>query len=54
MRSISPTPCVQEATNQGAGTVTTPVNSTFGAGTFGTITNAYDPRILQMSAKFVF
>jgi len=41
-------------TNQGAGTVTTPVNSTFGSGTFGTITNAYDPRILQMSAKFVF
>jgi len=40
--------------NQGAGTVTTPVNSTFGAGTFGSITNAYDPRILQMSAKFVF
>ena len=42
------------ATNQGAGTVTTPVNSTFGAGTFGSITNSYDPRILQLSAKFVF
>jgi hypothetical protein len=40
--------------NQGAGSVTTPVNSTFGSGTFGTITNSYDPRILQMSAKFVF
>jgi hypothetical protein len=41
-------------TNQGAGTVTNPINSTFGAGVFGTITNAYDPRILQLSAKFVF
>jgi len=40
--------------NQGAGTVSAPVNSTFGAGPFGTITSSYDPRILQMSAKFVF
>jgi hypothetical protein len=40
--------------NQGAGTVTSPVNATFGAGTFGTITSSYDPRILQFSAKFVF
>jgi len=37
-----------------AGTVTTPVNSTFGAGVFGTITNAYDPRILQFALKFAF
>ena len=40
--------------NQGAGTVSAPVNSTFGAGPFGTITSSYDPRILQVSAKFVF
>ena len=40
--------------NQGAGTVTTPVNTTFGSGTFGSITNSYDPRILQLSAKLVF
>jgi hypothetical protein len=41
-------------TNQGAGTVSNAVNSTFGAGPFGTITSSYDPRILQFSAKFVF
>lgn len=41
-------------TNLGAGTVASPVNTTFGAGTFGTITSAYDPRIVQFSAKFVF
>jgi len=40
--------------NQGAGTVSNAVNSTFGAGPFGTITSSYDPRILQFSAKFVF
>jgi hypothetical protein len=40
--------------NLGAGSVAAPVNSTFGTGTFGTITNSYDPRILQLSAKFVF
>ena len=40
--------------NLGAGSITSPVNSTFGTGTFGTITNSYDPRILQFSAKFVF
>jgi hypothetical protein len=40
--------------NQGAGTVANSVNSTFGAGPFGTITSSYDPRILQFSAKFVF
>ena len=40
--------------NQGAGFIASPVNSTFGAGTFGTITSSYDPRILQLSAKFVF
>jgi hypothetical protein len=40
--------------NLGAGSVTAPVNSTFGTGTFGTITNSYDPRILQLSAKFTF
>ncbi len=41
-------------TNQGAGTVATPVNATFGAGVFGTITSSYDPRILQFSMKVVF
>jgi len=40
--------------NLGAGSVSSPVNSTFGAGTFGTITGSYDPRILQFSVKFVF
>jgi hypothetical protein len=40
--------------NQGAGTVSGPVNSSFGGSTFGTTTSAYDPRILQLSAKFVF
>jgi hypothetical protein len=40
--------------NQGAGSISSPVNSTFGAGTFGTITGSYDPRIIQFSAKFVF
>jgi len=40
--------------NAAAGNVTTPVNSTFGAAPFGTITNAYDPRILQFAVKLVF
>jgi hypothetical protein len=40
--------------NAAAGNITTPVNSTFGAAPFGTITNAYDPRILQFAMKLVF
>ncbi len=47
--------------NQGAGTINNPVNLTCGGasgstctGIFGTITSAYDPRILQFSMKFMF
>ncbi len=40
--------------NSAVGTPLPSVNSTFGAGVFGTITNAYDPRILQFALKFVF
>ena len=40
--------------NLAAGTLNQPVNSTFGAAPFGTITNSYDPRILQFAVKLVF
>jgi hypothetical protein len=40
--------------NFAAGNVTASVNSTFGAAPFGTITNSYDPRILQFAVKLVF
>jgi hypothetical protein len=40
--------------NYATGNTNPPVNSTFGAAPFGTITNAYDPRILQFALKLVF